>query len=418
MASSMSWPACSTGSMYRRAQKIRSSLIPMTVTPAICRPVALQCHSLHTTSPSVLCLSTSTSRSGKLSNMPGQSLCTCSLPPKPRSGWAGCSAIQEDVAQPFVTGSSRRPLDRFVLLLFGGLYGCSFGDSGQGGPGYTGVVVHLGCHYLRARREMGEELLGLLANAAADDDEIGPEQEFDPVKVLVEALGVLFPAQIIALAGTIRGAVLGVLTPDLDVPELGVRHQPAADEEGGAYAGAQREHHDDAVLISASAPADLSQASRVSIVYNAHGGVDLSLKRLAQVEADRSLVYIRRRLHDTALDDGREPAADGAIPPCLTDHLDRRPDDSLGCGRLGSLDPHPLLEQLTRLRVHGRALDPRPSNIYTEHVHVSSPNGYRRHSIRSHPPARGAGMADINWRRASWNRRMAKYVPRRILLRG
>src|SRR5215216_3864958 len=104
---------------------------------------------------------------------------------------------------------------------------------------------------------MGEERLGLLANAAADDDEVGPEQEVDPVKVLVEALGVLFPAQIIALAGTIRGAVLGVLTPDLDVPELGVRHQPA-DDEGGAYAGTQREHHDDAVLISASAPADLS----------------------------------------------------------------------------------------------------------------------------------------------------------------
>src|SRR5829696_10495841 len=168
------------------------------------------------------------------------------------------NAIQADVAQLFATGPSHRPLCCLLLLLFGGLYGCSFGDSGQGGPGDTGVVVHLGCHHLRARREIGEQLLGLLANAAADDDEVGPEQEFDPVEVLVEALGVLFPAQIIALAGTVRGAVLGVRTPDLDVPELGVRHQPAADEEGGAYAGTQREHQDDAVLISTSAPADLS----------------------------------------------------------------------------------------------------------------------------------------------------------------
>jgi hypothetical protein len=77
---------------------------------------------------------------------------------------------------------------------------------------------------------VGEELLGLLADAATDDDEVGPEQEFDPVEVFVEALGVLFPAQIIALAGAVRGAVLGVFAPDLDVPELGVRHQPTADE--------------------------------------------------------------------------------------------------------------------------------------------------------------------------------------------
>ncbi|HET9964393.1 MAG TPA: hypothetical protein VFQ10_03275, partial [Rubrobacter sp.] len=35
-----------------------------------------------------------------------------------------------------------------------------------------------------------------------------------------------------------------------------------------------------------------------------------------------------------------------------------------------------LLEQLTRLGVHGRALDPRPSDIYPEHVHEPSRDGY------------------------------------------
>src|SRR5215213_6368220 len=65
MASSMSWPACSTGSIYRRAHEICPSLIPTTVTPAICRPVALQSHSFHTTSPSVLCLSPLASRVGE-----------------------------------------------------------------------------------------------------------------------------------------------------------------------------------------------------------------------------------------------------------------------------------------------------------------------------------------------------------------
>src|SRR5215207_5439837 len=293
------------------------------------------------------------------------------------------NAIQGDVAQLFATGPSHRPLCCLVLLLFGGLGGCSFGDSRQGGPGDTGVVVHLGRHHLRARREVWEELLGLLAYAAADDDEVGPEQEFDPVEVLIEALGVIIPAQIIALAGAVRSAVFGVLTPDFDVPEFRVRHQPTADEKGGAYTGTQREHQDDTVLISASPPADLSQARRVSVVDDADVKTELSLKRLAEVEADRSLVYVRRRLHDAVLYDGREAAADGALPPCLADYLDHRLAYSLGCGRLWSLDPHPLLEQFTRLRVHGCALDPRPSNIYPEHVHASSPNGYRRHSIRS-----------------------------------
>src|SRR5215212_8882684 len=74
-------------------------------------------------------------------------------------------------------------------ILFCRLYGRAFREPGQGGPGDTGVVVHLGRHHPRARREMGEELLGLLAYATTDDDEIWPEEELDPVEVLIEALG-------------------------------------------------------------------------------------------------------------------------------------------------------------------------------------------------------------------------------------
>src|SRR5215204_6402923 len=170
------------------------------------------------------------------------------------------------------TGSRSEP----GLPLFCCLCGCSFGESGQGGPCDTGVVVHLGRHHLRARREVGEELLGLLAYAAADDDEVWPEEELDPVEVLVEAPGVLFPAQVIALAGAVCGAVLGVLAPDLDVSELGVRYQPATDEEGSADSSTQREHQDDAVLISACAPAHLCETGCISIVDDAHGGVELS----------------------------------------------------------------------------------------------------------------------------------------------
>ncbi len=61
------------------------------------------------------------------------------------------------------------------VLLFGGLYGRALGEGGQGSAGDAGVVLHLGPHHLGAVREVGEVLLRLLADTAADDDEVGPE---------------------------------------------------------------------------------------------------------------------------------------------------------------------------------------------------------------------------------------------------
>src|SRR5215218_594419 len=125
------------------------------------------------------------------------------------------------------------------MALLGRLYGRAFWEAGQGGPGDTGVVLHLGPHHLRARREVGEVLLRLLADAPADDDEVRPQEVFDLAQVLVEPPGVVFPIQVVALAGGVRGPVLGVLAADLDVPELGVGYEPAADEQGRPDAGAQ-----------------------------------------------------------------------------------------------------------------------------------------------------------------------------------
>src|SRR5215207_6656956 len=89
---------------------------------------------------------------------------------------------------------------------------------------------------------MGEVLLGLLADTAPDHDQVGPEEVLDPVEVLVEAPGVLLPAQVVALAGGVGRPVFGVLATDLDVSELGVRHEPASYEERGPDAGPEREN--------------------------------------------------------------------------------------------------------------------------------------------------------------------------------
>src|SRR5215207_8098129 len=113
-------------------------------------------------------------------------------------------------------------------------------------------------------------------------------------------------------------------------------------------------------MVLASAPAHLGQAGRVRVVDHAHLRVELLMQRRAEVEADRGLVHVGRRLKHAILDDGGKPASHGTLPARLGDHLDRRPDYSLRRGGLRSLDPYPLLHEFAGLGVYRRALDPRP----------------------------------------------------------
>src|SRR3712207_1810790 len=177
---------------------------------------------------------------------------------------------------------------------------------------------------------MGEILLALLADTAADHDQIGPEEVFDLVEILVETPRVLFPAQIFALAGAVCSAVFGVLATDLDVPELGVRYEPASDDERGADARPEREHQDHPILFPPGAPAHLSQTRGVGVVDHPHRAAELIFQPPLHVEADGSFVYVRRRAHDAALDHCRETTPDRALPAGLPDHLYRSRDYRLG----------------------------------------------------------------------------------------
>src|SRR5919202_3297880 len=109
-----------------------------------------------------------------------------------------------------------------------------FGHRGERGPGYPGLVEHLCRHDLRARREARDELLGLLRDAAPDNDEVGPQQILDSRDVLVEPCGVFLPLQVVALSGAVGGVSLRVFTVYFDVTELRVRHKIAAHEQGGS----------------------------------------------------------------------------------------------------------------------------------------------------------------------------------------
>src|SRR5579862_5428423 len=82
-------------------------------------------------------------------------------------------------------------------------------------------------------------LVGLLADAAAHDDQARPQHRLDVLEVLIHASGPLAPAHVVEFLGALGGTRLGVAATDLDVPELGVRHQDAPDEQRTADAGAE-----------------------------------------------------------------------------------------------------------------------------------------------------------------------------------
>src|SRR5580693_6959083 len=102
-----------------------------------------------------------------------------------------------------------------------GRIGCRFAAGSHGGPHDPGVVEQGRGH--DARAEAGQPrhpLLGLPADPAAHDDEVGRQQRLDALQVLIDMFRPLAPAQVVQLLGALGGAFLRVAAADLDVPEL------------------------------------------------------------------------------------------------------------------------------------------------------------------------------------------------------
>ena len=121
--------------------------------------------------------------------------------------------------------------------------------------------------------KVGHELLRVLGDAAANDEQVGGEEHLNVLEVAVQALAVLLPGQLVHLAGTGRSLRLGVVAVDLQVTQLGVRDQLTVVDEGGANAGAQGDDSDQAVTVTALTVGCLSQARCVSVVEAVDGAV-------------------------------------------------------------------------------------------------------------------------------------------------
>ena len=79
----------------------------------------------------------------------------------------------------------------------------------QGGADDAGVVAEAGGHDARVGLEVLFEAFGLVADAAADDDEVGGEDELEVREIFVDPVGPFLPGQFVAFAGAVGGVEFG-----------------------------------------------------------------------------------------------------------------------------------------------------------------------------------------------------------------
>ena len=217
-----------------------------------------------------------------------------------------------------------------------------------------------------------QELVRLLADPAADDDELRGQQRLDVLQVLVDVPGPVLPAQVLRRLGPLGGALLRVLAADLQVTELGVGDQHAIDEQRAADPGAERHHVDRARLVLAGAERHLRNAGCVRVVQQP----DLLPGRPGQqgpgVQPDPGLVQVGRRPgHPVDHHPGKGDA--GGTGPGKGLHelvydLGHRVRD----GRTRRRDLHPVGRERARVQIDGGCLDPGSADIDAQCLHACS----------------------------------------------
>ena len=90
------------------------------------------------------------------------------------------------------------------------------------------------------------------------------------VEVAVDPLGPVLPRQVLTLAGARRRLRLGDVAVDLDVAELGVRHEHTVGEQARPDPRAEGEHQHHACVGPSGAEANLGEAGCVGVVDDVH----------------------------------------------------------------------------------------------------------------------------------------------------
>src|SRR5688572_26630453 len=194
-------------------------------------------------------------------------------------------------------------------------------------------------------------------DAAAQYDEIRPEQRVSALDDVAELRHVTGPVELALHARAAGGAGLGLHAVEFQVPEFGVRYQLAVDEQGAADSRAQAQHQDRAHDVAGRAEVHLGESGGIGVI----DGDDLSLEAqgggLGQRLADPGLRDVgggvHRAGHDyTGKGDGVHHFADR--------------------GHRGRGDRTAFADQGAPVQVNDGRLDRRASDIYTNCLSVHS----------------------------------------------
>ena len=161
------------------------------------------------------------------------------------------------------------------------------------------VVAQRGRDDRRPRRQARDVPVGVLADAATEDEQCRPHQVLDALQVLVEVHRPGLPGQASAHPGGRRGSPLRRPAADLHLAEFGVRDERAVDEHAGPDTRSECQEDHDTALAGADAEAHLGDARRVGVVD----------------DADRPLERLRELVRDRVVDPGRVDVGRGHEPP-------------------------------------------------------------------------------------------------------
>jgi len=159
--------------------------------------------------------------------------------------------------------------------------------------------------------EQGQELLGVLADAAADDDEIRPHEELGEAQVVLQPRDPLSPGQAFLRASGTRGPRAAVDAVDAEVAEFRVGEQPPVEEKGRADPRTQRHHQRDPLGASTRAERHLGESGRIGVVEDGHRGSECLGEQVGRVRTDPARVDVGRVPYDSVPHDRREGDADG-----------------------------------------------------------------------------------------------------------
>ena len=157
------------------------------------------------------------------------------------------------------------------------------------------------------------------------------------------------------------------------VTQLGVGQQMAVDEDGGADAGADRDEDDDPLAILTGAKAHLGQTGGIGIIQHIAGLAGDIGKQMLGIGLNPALVDIGRTLGNAVVNGGGKAAAHRPFPVKVFDQrLEGMGDGGRG-GRLRRGNAMALADQFAGFGIHQTALDPRASNIHSQHMHLCCP---------------------------------------------